>query len=205
MENTELQQVWKSMGNKLPEYSKEELHILLGGKSKQTVNRFIVSMAISGTVSVGVVLYLIVTSLNRPDDRWLLLNNLVLGITTLIALTSAFWSVYRLGKGNFGASLREWLKERIDLLDRWLNGPSSMISWFIVPFLYVMLVLSIHVYGSGEPFAALLHNSESLYGLAFSMPVGIAVAYWAMAKIRRQYKKDLRFMKDLYLRICSED
>jgi len=181
--------------------SKEELGLLLTSKAKQTINKFRMITGISAIICLGLLIWLIVTALNRFDDKIYMINNITLGLITLISFVSALWSIYKLQDNKLNKPLKEWLEERIKILSKWLTGAYNKLYVILIPIIYVLMVLSIHVYYENEPYLDVLKNGESLTGLMVGTPIGLFVAFFAISKIRKYELKTLEFLKDLYGRL----
>ena len=76
MENTELQEIWKKIDNEINYKSKDELSLLLKSKAKQTLNKFLTIMSFSILTSIGLLTFLLITSINRRGDLIYLINNI---------------------------------------------------------------------------------------------------------------------------------
>jgi H+/gluconate symporter-like permease len=203
MENNELQKIWKNVDMEINQSSKEELNLLLTSKTRQTINKFLVIISISILVSLGLLVYLTVTSLNRQNDLIYLINNITLGIVTIISLLSGLVSWYRLYNNQYCQPLKNWLEVRISHLDKWLNGRFSKSYIILIPFLCVLTVLSIHVYFENKLFTEVLKTPESIISLIVAIPISIFVAYFGVRKIRKYQLNNLEFLKDLYGRLCN--
>jgi len=203
MENNELQKIWKTIDIEINQKSKEELNLLLTSKTKQTINKFLVIMSISILVCIGLLIYLTITSLNRQNDLIYLINNATLGIVTIISLISGLLSWYKIQNNKYNQPLKSWLEARINLLSKWLTGRFSKLYLFLIPFLYVLTVLSIHVYFENKSFIEVINTEESIIGLIVGTPVGLFVSYFAVRKIRKYQLHNLEFLKDLHGRLCN--
>lgn len=203
MENNELQKIWKTIDTGFNQKSKEELNLLLSSKTRQTINKFLVIMSISILVCVGLLIFLTITSLNRQDDLIYLINNATLGIVTTISLISGLLSWYKVQNNKYNQPLKNWLEARINLLSKWLTGRFSKLYLFLIPLLYVLTVLSIHVYFENKSFIEVLNTEESIIGLIVGAPVGLFVSYFAVRKIRKYQIHNLEFLKDLHGRLCN--
>jgi hypothetical protein len=203
MENLELQNIWKTIDNEINPKSKDELSLLLKSKAKQTLNKFIIILGTSILTSVGLIIFLLITSINRQDDLIYLINNAVLGLLTIGSLLSGVLSWYKIQNSKFSLSLKDWLNERINLLSKWLTGKFSKLYLFVIPILYVLTVLSIHVYFENKSFIEVLNTEESVIGLIVAAPIGLFVSFFAVRKIRRYQLNNLNFLKDLYGRLCN--
>ncbi len=205
MENNELQKIWKTFDTEIQQKSKAELNLLLTSKTRQTLNKFLVIMGISIAVSTGLLIYLAITSLQRQTDQLFLINNAALAMITIISLVSGLLGWYKLQNNKYNQPLKNWLEERILILTKWLTGRFSKLYIFLIPVLYVLIVLSIHVYFEHKPFMEVLHTEESVIGLIVAAPVGLFASYFAVRKFRKYQLKNLDFLKDLYTRLCKAD
>lgn len=203
MENLELQKIWKTIDNEINPKSKDELSLLLKSKAKQTLNKFIVILSTSILTSVGLIIFLIITALKRQDDLIYLINNALLGLLVIVSLISGVLSWYKIQNNKFSLPLKDWLSERISLLSKWLTGKFSRLYFFVIPILYVLTVLSIHVYFENKSFIEVLNTEESVIGLIVGAPIGLFVSFFAVRKIRRYQLQNLNFLKDLYGRLCN--
>ncbi len=203
MKNNELQKIWKTIDTEINQKSKDELNLLLTSKAKRTINKFLVVMSISILICTGLLIYLTITSLNRQNDLIYLINNATLGIVTIISLISGLLSWYKIQNNRYNQSLKNWLETRINLLSKWLTGKFSKLYLFLIPFLYVLTVLSIHVYFENKSFIEVLNTQESIIGLIVGAPIGLFVSYFGARKIRKYQLHNLEFLKDLHGRLCN--
>ncbi|MFO8236238.1 MAG: hypothetical protein R6U04_12640 [Bacteroidales bacterium] len=203
MENLELQKIWKTIDNEINPKSKDELSLLLKSKAKQTLNKFIVILSTSILTSVGLIIFSLITALKRQDDLLYLINNAVLGLLVIVSLISGVLSCYKIQKNKFSLPLKDWLSERISLLSKWSTGKFSKLYFFVIPILYVLTVLSIHVYFENKSFIEVLNTEESIIGLIVAAPIGLFVSFFTVRKIRRYQIQNLNFLKDLYGRLCN--
>jgi len=204
MENNELQKIWRSIDLEITQKSKDELGLLLNSKARQTINKFLSIIIISIIVCAGVLSYVTITTLDRKEDLIFLINNLSLGIITTVALLSGLFSWYKLRYNKFDQPIRNWLEVRIRLLSKGLTGRFSKLYLYLIPFLYVLIVLSIHVYFEHKLFLEVLKTEESLIALIVGAPIGIFVSYYAARKIRKYELSNLAFLEDLYDRVINE-
>jgi hypothetical protein len=203
MKDNELQNIWKTMDTETHQKSREELNLLLVSKAKQTISNLLIITGVSVIVCIGLIVFLIFTSLNRPDDFIYLINNTILGIITLLSLVSGLFSWYTMRSNRYNQPLKNWLDERIRLLSRWVTGKFSKLYLFLIPFLYILTVLSIHVYFENKAFMDVLKTEESVIGLIIATPIGLFVSYYVIRKIRNYQLKNLAFLKDLHHRLCN--
>ncbi len=201
MENNELQKIWKSVDSEINQKSKDELNLLLTSKAKQTISKFLSIIIISIIVCVGVIVWLIITSLNRQDDLIYLINNATLGIVTVIAFLSGIMSWYKLQNNKYNQPLKTWLEVRIKLLSKDFSGRFKNLYIFLLPSLYILTTLSIHVYFEYKPFVEVLKTEESIVGLIVGTPIGLFVGYYVVRKIRNYQLNNLEFLKDMHGRL----
>lgn len=204
METNRLQNIWKSSETKIKLKTINELNESLAAKSRQTLNKFLVFTVIDVIVCVGMIIFLIITALNRQDDTLYLANNVVLGLVTLISLVISLLSWIKLQNNKSNLPLKEWLEQRIRLLSKWLLGKYTKLYLIILPVILLMINLSIHVYYENKPLIEVMKNEESLIGLIIGSIVGIFVSFYALNKIRRYQIKNLGYLKEIHYQLCND-
>ena len=198
METNELQNIWKNIDSEISLKTTEELNQLLTIKTRKTINKFLFTLSIDIIVCIGLIVFLIVTALNRQSDIIYQVNNTILCLITLTALIISLLSWNKLQSNKCNLSLKDWLEQRIKLLSRWLLGKYSKLYIVLIPLLLVMINLSIHVYFEYRPFLEVMKNEESIYGLAIGFLIGLFVSYFGISKIRKYQIRNLEFLKELY-------
>jgi len=198
MENNELQKIWKTFDGEIEKKSKKDLDIILTSKIKKTINELLIIVAISIIVCVGLIIYLIITSINRMGDLVYIINNSALGIITLVSLISALLTWNKFKATPYEQSLKEWLEVRINILSKWLTGRYSKMYLFLIPILYLLTILSIHVYFENRPFVEVIQSEDSIIGLLVGTIVGLFVSYYLVNKIRKYQLNKLESLKELY-------
>jgi len=163
----------------------------------------LVIMGVSIFICTGLLTFLAITALNRQNDLIYIINNVTLGIVTLISLLSGLLTWYKIQNNRYNKPLKNWLETRINLLSKWLTGRYSKLYLYLIPLLYVLTVLSIHVYFENKPFIDVLNTEDSVIGLIVGAPIGIFVSYFGARKIRSYQLNNLEFLKDLHNRLCS--
>ena len=201
METNELQNTWKNIDSEINQKSKDELNFLLSLVTRQTVNKFLFIHSIAILSGLGLLIFLTITSLNRQDDLIYLMNNITLGIITIFSLFSGLLSWYKLQNNKYNQPLKIWLEVRINHLSKLLTGKFNNFYILIIPIVYVLTILSIHVYFENRPFIEVLNTEESYYGLIAGTIIGLSVSFFAAYKIRRYELKNLEFLKELYSRL----
>lgn len=204
MENNELQKIWKDSDREIHQKSKDELNLLLASITRNTINKFLYIMGAGILSGIGLLIFLTFTSLNRLDDPIYLINNITLGIISLISIVSGLMSWDKLQNKEPNQSLRNWLEVRINHLSRLVKGKFNKLYIIILPIIYALTILSIHVYFENKPFLDVLGTGESMIGLIIGTPIGLFVSFFAVRKIRKHELTNLEFLKDLYNRLCNE-
>ena len=198
METNELHNIWKNIDSEVSLKTTDELNQLLTIKTKKTINKFLFIFSIDIIVCIGLIVFLIMTALNRQSDIIYLVNNTILCLITLTALIISLLSMKKLQNNKYNLSLKDWLEQRINLLSGWLLGKYSNLYIVLIPLLLVMINISIHVYYEYKPFIEVMKNEESIFGLILGFLVGLFVSYFAINKIRKYQIKNLEFLKELY-------
>jgi len=203
MENNELQKIWKDKDLGIEQKSKDELEHLLNTVTRQTINKFLIITGAGILSGLGLLIFLILTSINRPDDPVYLVNNVILGIIALISLISGLMSWHKIQHKDYNQPLRNWLEERIKYLSKVVKGKFHRLYILIIPIVYALTVLSIHVYFENKPFLDVIHTGESVAALIVGAPIGLFVSFFGAKKIHKQQSDNLEFLKDLHNRLCQ--
>jgi len=201
METSDLQNTWKNIGIELNTKTTDDLNQLLTSKIRKTMNNFLFIIGLDIIVCVGLIIFLIITALNRPGDLIYQVNNSILGLITLISLIASLYSWNKLQNNRYNLSLKEWMEQRIKMLSKWLLGRYSKSYIVLLPILMVLIMLSIHVYFENKLFVEVMKSKESIYGLTVGFIIGLFVSFYVVNKIRKYQLKNLEFLKDLYNRL----
>jgi len=201
METSDLQNTWKNIGIELNTKTTDDLNQLLTSKIRKTMNNFLFIIGLDIIVCVGLIIFLIITALNRPGDLIYQVNNSILGLITLISLIASSYSWNKLQNNRYNLSLKEWMEQRIKMLSKWLLGRYSKSYIVLLPILMVLIMLSIHVYFENKLFVEVMKSKESIYGLTVGFIIGLFVSFYVVNKIRKYQLKNLEFLKDLYNRL----
>jgi len=203
METNDLQNTWKNIGIELNSKTTDELNQLLTSKTRKTINKFLFIIGLDIVVCVGLIIFLILTALNRQSDLIYQVNNSILGLITVISLIASLYSWNKLQNNRYNLSLKDWLEQRIKLLSKWLLGKYSKSYIVVIPILMALIILSIHVYYEYKPFVEVMKNEESIYGLIAGFTIGLFVSFFTVNKIRKYQLKNLEFLNELYGRLCN--
>jgi hypothetical protein len=201
METDELQKIWKNVDTEINQKSKDELNLLLASVTRHTINKFLFITSFGILSGLGLLVFLMITSINRQYDLYYLMNNIILGIIAIISVLSGLMSWYKLQNNEYNQPLKGWLEVRINHLSKLLTGKFNKLYILLIPVIYILTILSIHVYFENKPFIEVLHTEESISGLIAGTIIGLLVSNFAANKIRRYELKNLEFLKDLYSRL----
>src|SRR5665647_1414098 len=135
MKNNEIENIWKNVDSKISPKSIDELNELLTTKTKKTMNKFLYILCVDIIVCIGLIIFLIMTALNRQSDIIYQVNNSILCLITLFSLIVSLLSWTKLQNNKYNLSLKDWLEERIKLLTRWLLGKYSKLYIVLIPIL----------------------------------------------------------------------
>lgn len=205
MENCELQKIWKGLESQLVRVPDQELTLLLVSKARQIMKTYLFIEISSVFVSLGLIVYLLLTAILRWHDPIYVVNNVVLGLITIFALISGMNAVKKLKIKSLDQPLSALLEERVILLSKWLTGKFSKLYLYILPPISLLLILSIHVFFESQSFKEVLNDQESCYGLIMGFLAELVVAYAFVLKIRKKQLIDLDFLKDMYNRLIQPD
>jgi hypothetical protein len=198
METNDLQNIWKNVDSEINLKSVEELNQILAVKIRKTINKFLFVLGIDIAVCIGLIVFLIITILNRQGDVLYMINNLTLCLITVIALITSVIAWYKMQNNRYNQPLKSWLEERINSLSMKLTGKFSRLYLYLIPILYILIVLSIHVYFENKLFIDVLKTEESIAGLIVGTPIGLFVSYFGAKKIRKYYSNNLEYLKTLH-------
>ncbi len=201
MENNELIKLWKTVDISKEQKTEKELMLLLKFKARSILYKHSAILIASALISLVIITLLIIASFKRFDDSLFIINNIVLGIITLISLIFGISSWYRLQKSATDKPVKIWLKEKITLLKNSEKSLASKLPFIFIPFIYFLTVLSIHVYFENIQFADIFKDEESVFGLLVGATVGLFVSFYVFKKIKKQVSENLAFLEKLYGRL----
>ena len=204
METNRLQNIWKNSETKIKLKTINELNQSLAAQSRKAINKFLIFFAIDIIVCVGMIVFLIITALNRQGDTLYQVNNAVLTLFILISLVISLLSWIKLHNNKFNLPFKDWVEQRIRLLSKWLLSKYSKLYIGLLPILLVMVNISIHVYFEYKPLIEVIKNEESAIGLIIGFIIGVFVSFFVLNKIRRYQIKNLRYLKKIHDRLCND-
>ena len=195
MGNNEIQNIWKKLETGIANKPTRELEKILSVKTKNIIRKFLYMIILSALISLGLLIFLSVTILNRQADILYVLNNLALAILSLFMLYHIISSWNKLQNKQLHQPLNNWLKYRISLFKKWQSGKYRKMQLIMLPVFYVLLLLSIHVYFEKKPFTEVMQSGESIAGLIIALPAGLFVSYFVAAKIRKYFQQKLELLE----------
>lgn len=195
MKENNIQSAWQKIDSEMQPETNEELNNKLKLKSKKIMNKFLFSTGISGIISAGVIVFLVIATVNRWEDIYYRTINFVLGLIILFSFGSAINSFFFLLNAPKNIPLKQALTKRKEKISKWL---SSKLPYFILPVICMLLMLSIHVYFEQNHFAEVITTEESFFGLIIGLTIGLTVAWFAMKKIRKSQLSHLKHLDELF-------
>lgn len=201
MENNGLKKTWKNIGTGIELKSTTELKDILKGKTRKVIFQFYISRVANLLIATGFLGFLIYAAIVRWDDMYYRVNNMAVGLFTLIALLSELFHLYLLQKYKLSFSLKEWIEKNISIVSKELK---QRVSYYIFPIIIVPSLLSIHVFYSDYSLANIMYNEETLFGLMAGFIAALVVGCTFIAKYRKYQLRNLKYLEDLYDRLCNE-
>lgn len=198
MKTNEIENIWKKIDSEINLKTTEELNQYLSSQTRKTINNFRIFMVTDIIVCVGLIVFLIITAVNRQSDLIYIANNYALSLITLASLIISLLSLKKLKNNKYNLPLKDWLEQRIKMLSNWLLGKYSKLYIVLIPILMIMLMISIHVYFEYKPFVEVMKDEESIFGQILGLLIGLMVSFFAVNKIRKFQLKNLEFLKQLH-------
>ncbi len=197
MQSDEFQKEWKKLDTEIQFKPKEELRKVLEKKIRQTMNRFYFFGLLSVIISAGVLVFLLITALNR-SDIWYRLNNLLIGLLVLISLIGTFWSWNKMRSNKNNLSLKNWLEQRIFWLKKWIN---RSFVWYVLPVFILLTMLAINVYYEDRRYLDVFTDEETMWGLLFGFLAAMFVSVLGIRKTRKYQRRQLHELEELHQKL----
>jgi len=190
MDKYEIRNTWQGTGHSIEHFSKEEIGKLFKQKSRTIMRKFILWFIISIILSIGLLLYLGITSVLRFDDLYFVFVNLLLIILTAYFLIEYLKGYYKLNSIKIAnGNLKEMIQQKVSLIKRYLIG-TKLSSLIIIPFV-ILLMISIYVFFEKEDMIKVLVMDDAIWGLIFGGIVAIIIKWWVRKKMRKYYESNL--------------
>ena len=190
MDKDEIKNVWQGANRSIEHFSKEEIEKLFKQKSRTIMRKFILWFIISIILSIGLLLYLGITSVLRFDDLYFVFVNLLLIILTAYFLIEYLKGYYKLNSIKIAnGNLKEMIQQKVSLIKRYLIG-TKLSSLIIIPFV-ILLMISIYVFFEKEDMIKVLVMDDAIWGLIFGGIVAIIIKWWVRKKMRKYYESNL--------------
>ena len=195
------------MDSDIKQKSKDELNLLLTSKARQVFTEFLILNITAIPVCIGLMVWLIISTANRIDDKLYVANNILLGSIGFFALFYIIRGWHRFKRSKMDKPVKDWLGIEVNLLSKWLIGKYRRIEFYLIPILYILSFLSIHVYYSDLYFIEVFRSdkfiNEDMWGLIIFTPILFVASLYGLIKLRKYQLKKLQFLKDLHGRLCN--
>lgn len=200
MENNELQNAWRKIDNAISPNSKDELNQILISKTNSTMNKYLYYISVSALISITFLTFILITMINRWDDIYYRIINLLVCLFTIFSLISSVKTFFILNINKTDIPLKDWLKQRIEMISK---GIDSKIVFYILPFICMLIILSIHVYFENKLFIDVVKTEDSIIALVVGFVVGSTVSYISLKQIRNQQRNNLELLKEIYKNLTN--
>ncbi len=190
MDKDEIKNTWQGANRSKEHFSKEKIEKLFNQKSRTIMRKFILWFIISIILSIGLLLYLSITSVLRFDDLYFVFVNLLLIILTAYFLIEYLKGYYKLNSIKIAnGNLKEMIQQKIRLIKRYLIG-TKLSSLIIIPFV-ILLMISIYVFFEKEDLIKVLVMDDAIWGLIFGGIVAIIIKLLARKKMGKYFESNL--------------
>jgi len=195
MDKDEIKNIWQGANRSIEHFSKEEIEKLFKQKSRTIMRKFILWFIISIILSIGLLLYLGITSVLRFDDLYFVFVNLLLIILTAYFLIEYLKGYYKLNSIKIAnGNLKEMIQQKVILIKRYLIG-TKLSSLIIIPFV-ILLMISIYVFFEKEDMIKVLVMDDAIWGLIFGGIVAIIIKWWARKKMGKYFESNLKRLEN---------
>jgi len=195
MDKDEIKNIWQGANRSIEHFSKEEIEKLFKEKNRTIMRKFIHWFIISIILSIGLLLYLGITSVLRFDDLYFVFVNLLLIILTAYFLIEYLKGYYKLNSiKTVNGNLKEMIQQKVSLIKRYLIG-TKLSSLIIIPFV-ILLMISIYVFFEEEDMIKVLVMDDAIWGLIFGGIVAIIIKWWVRKKMGKYFESNLKRLEN---------
>jgi hypothetical protein len=194
MENNEFHNAWKNIDSGIKASSRDEFERILRSKKREMINDDYYTLAFSSALGVGFLLFLTLITIPRVEDVYFIINNILLAVFILYFQSRKILKYRQLNQDNKVLPVREWVKLRIEILDRWVNDKSAYIA---LPFGFILGYLSVTVYMSSQRYVEVLSEAGSVAGLIAGFITGLSAAFLSVRAIRKKQMRNLEKLEEL--------
>lgn len=204
MKKNNLQDIWKKAGYKANVYSQEELDKILNSRMKEIMKKHLRINALSISIGIVAAALLIYAAINRSNDIYYVINNIVACIIILLCVVFAIWSFYKMNVNTMCLPLKDWLAYKIKALSISQSRTRYMIRFFTMILIFILLFLSFFVYFINRPLVDVITNRELHPALMIGFAGGVITSLVFLRNIKVYYNKSLAQLKDLYNQFDEE-
>lgn len=201
MKNNELTDIWKKgIDEKIINYTKEELHSMLLSKAKASIRKFY-SFDLLPILFSAFLFYLVVTSISRLHDTLFVIGNALLAVILITVFILNVISFKKMNKYDPSQSMKDWLKYRIDALEKSIN---AMGGYILSPTVFLLTAISVNVYIQNRPYLEVITSQQFMVGFLIGAIVAAPIIYLINRKSRKIYAETLDNLRELYNQIKDE-
>ncbi|MBI9036630.1 MAG: hypothetical protein JEY97_00735 [Bacteroidales bacterium] len=195
MEKEEIKNIWKNIDDSSIKINYQEINKILIKKNKKIMKKIQLNLALSIVLSLGMITYLVITSISRFSDYYLLTINSILFVMTLAFLISYLRYFKNIqGFDTTKGNLKETMKDKIHMLRN--STKRFKYGFVVVGFYFVLLIISIHVFFENKFFVTVFDETESIWGLLFGVLIGAIVTFTVFRKYLKYYDENILRMEE---------
>jgi len=195
MEKEEIKNIWKNIDDSSIKINYQEINKILIQKNKKIMKKIQLNLALSIVLSLGMITYLVITSISRFSDYYLLTINSILFVMTLAFLISYLRYFKNIqGFDTTKGNLKETMKDKIHVLRN--STKRFKYGFVVVGFYFALLIISIHVFFENQFFITVFDETESIWGLLFGVLIGAIVTFTVFRKYLKYYGENILRMEE---------
>ncbi len=163
-------------------------------KNKRIFLEFTVFHVISMVISVGAMIYLVVSGLMRSHDGYFLFINSLLLFVVIAAFIISIFAIKQFRPAiSEDSNLHDFIKLKMGSLEK--SCKQAKYENSLIIFLVISFSLSIQIFFARKTLPEILTTNESFWGLLFGMVVSIPLGIFLSRKIIKHYNAKLKQLK----------
>lgn len=203
METRDLENIWKgSIEKEIQSFSQEELNNMLLSEAKKGLKKFY-SIKSNSIILGIVILFLIIITVGRLDDTYLLINNLFILLSAITGLTLNLYSYSKIMNYDAGQPIKEWLKYRIDVLSNATKRFNAY--YFTFPLFVVLCNIAVLSFWDDLSFIEVVSSSAFPSKMVSYVIASIVAAYFLKRYMQKYYKDAIENLQKVYDEIAKKE
>lgn len=199
MENNKLKNVWKiEVDKEIKPYSSRELDGMIIKSAKKSIWKLFPGVWVKVALSVVGIGYFLQKIIMGGGGVPMLIFNLFLICIVLASMILVLWGLCRLKRYNSDLSVKEWIKSRIDEVEK---GIAFQKKYNVHIYMGIVgLVVGVAVTN-----CYLLYGTGMLYAFILSCVVGCLTACFLIRYQKKRYTEVYISLKELYRQIDEQE